>query len=129
MSRPPGPPEHRRKAGAECDREQDLDRSAGERHHSNRSQLAEGHFEPERKEEERDPDLGELLDVVDVDDGQAAREGADGDSRQDVADDERLPGALCQVAAGQGGGQDQGEIGNESHLDGSNRGQTGDPRQ
>ena len=97
------------------DRQDDLNRAADERDRADRRQLAERQLEPQREQQQRDAELGQLLDVVDVADGRPAGERADEHAGEDVPDDQRLPEPLRQVAADQRGEQDEREIGNKFH--------------
>ena len=66
-------------------------------------ELAKRELEAEREQQQHHAELGQLLDVVHVADRRPAGERTDDDAGQDVADDQRLPEALRQKAAREGG--------------------------
>ena len=90
-------------------------RRAGERDGADRRELAKRELEAEREQQQHHAELGQLLDVVHVADGRPAGERTDDDAGEDVADDQRLPEALRQKAAREGGEQHEREIGDEIH--------------
>ena len=91
--------------------------AADERDGADGRELAERQLEAEREQQQRDAELGQLLDVVDVADRRPAGERTDDDAGEDVADDQRLAEALRQEAAGEGGEQHEREIGDEVQYD------------
>ena len=62
----PGPAQAPRQAEAERDGQDDLHRRARHRDRSDRRELAERHLEPERKQQQRHAELGQLFDALDV---------------------------------------------------------------
>ena len=72
-------------------------------------------FQAERKEQQGHPDFRQQLDVVDLDD-----RGADGmrshhHPGQDVADQQRLPKALCQETSQQSGDHNKNNVSGYTH--------------
>src|SRR5439155_16188732 len=111
-----GPAETERDAETQRDCQGDLDRRAPQRDGSHGRELAKRQLEPEGEQKERRAELRQLLDVVDVDDREAARERTDNDAGQDVPDNQWLAKALREKTPRERGYQHKREIGDEFHL-------------
>ena len=91
-----------------------MDDGANERDRPHGCQLTEREFQAERKEQQHDTQLGELLDAPGVFNRWPARERTNHHAGQDVADYQRLFGALRQEPANQRSDKDEREVGDES---------------
>jgi len=103
-------------AESESGRGQQLDRGADQRDAANRSQAFHREFQANGEQQEGHADVGQDLDILEVDDRRASGVGAHDDPGDDVAQQDGQTQPVGQQSAQQGGHGDDRNVASDAHA-------------